>query len=183
MNEDKGVKALPAKLIERRRAKGLNLGELAKLTGISASHLGRIERGERFPSAFTLSKFAVPLDFTEEELFRLAGFMRQGPAETPARPVVLPQEDSAKVLAVGHKVMLRETPSAWPSPVGTITAIRVWHDMDTLLGGPYRGVPIFDIQGDDWSATNVKLDRLMLWREPPPMPAAPEEVKDDAKTN
>ena len=180
MNEDKGSKTLPAKLRERRLAKGLKLGELASLTGISASHLGRIERGERFPSAFTLSKFAVPLDFTEEELFRLAGFMRQAPAETPARPARLPQEDSAKVLAVGHKVMLRETPSAWPSPVGTITAIRVWHDMDTLLGGPYRGVPVFDIQGDGWSVMNVKLDELMLYRVPPPMPAAPGEVKTNA---
>lgn len=53
----------------------LTLQELAAASGVSASHLGRIERGERFPSAHILRKIAKPLGFDEDELFTLAGFL------------------------------------------------------------------------------------------------------------
>jgi len=53
----------------------LTLGELAARSGVSVSHLGRIERGERFPSARVLSRIALPLGFNEEELFTLAGYL------------------------------------------------------------------------------------------------------------
>ena len=53
----------------------LTLQELAVMSGVSASHLGRIERGERFPSARILRKIAKPLGFDEDELFTLAGFL------------------------------------------------------------------------------------------------------------
>lgn len=60
---------------ERRKAKELALAQLAGVSGVSASHIGRIERGERFPSGYTLRKLAKPLGFTEFELQKLAGFM------------------------------------------------------------------------------------------------------------
>ncbi len=53
----------------------LTLQELAATAGVSSSHLGRIERGERFPSARILRKIAKPLGFNEDELFTLAGFL------------------------------------------------------------------------------------------------------------
>ena len=53
----------------------LTLQELATESGVSSSHLGRIERGERFPSARILRKIAKPLGFNEDELFTLAGFL------------------------------------------------------------------------------------------------------------
>ena len=53
----------------------LTLQELAAESGVSSSHLGRIERGERFPSARILRKIAKPLAFDEDELFTLAGFL------------------------------------------------------------------------------------------------------------
>ncbi len=53
----------------------LTLQELASTSGVSSSHLGRIERGERFPSARILRKIAKPLGFDEDELFTLAGFL------------------------------------------------------------------------------------------------------------
>jgi transcriptional regulator with XRE-family HTH domain len=53
----------------------LTLQELAATSGVSSSHLGRIERGERFPSARILRKIAKPLGFDEDELFTLAGFL------------------------------------------------------------------------------------------------------------
>ena len=53
----------------------LTLQELAAESGVSSSHLGRVERGERFPSARILRKIAKPLGFNEDELFTLAGFL------------------------------------------------------------------------------------------------------------
>lgn len=64
------------KILKRQRVTvPLTLKELSDATGISPSHLGRIERGERFPSARTLRKIARPLDFEEDELFTLAGYL------------------------------------------------------------------------------------------------------------
>lgn len=57
----------------------LTLQELAAKSGVSSSHLGRIERGERFPSAHILQKIATPLGFEEDELFTLAGYLSPQP--------------------------------------------------------------------------------------------------------
>lgn len=62
-------------LKQRRLMIPLTLRELADSSGISSSHLGRIERGERFPSASVLRKIAKPLGFEESELFFLAGYL------------------------------------------------------------------------------------------------------------
>jgi len=67
-------------LKQRRLFIPLTLQELAAQSGVSASHLGRMERGERFPSARILKKIAKPLDFDEAELLTLAGFMSPKPA-------------------------------------------------------------------------------------------------------
>jgi transcriptional regulator with XRE-family HTH domain len=64
------------KIIKQQRITvPLTLQELAAESGVSSSHLGRIERGERFPSARMLRKIAKPLGFDEDELFTLAGFL------------------------------------------------------------------------------------------------------------
>ncbi len=60
---------------QQRISLPLTLQELAARAGVSASHLGRIERGERFPSAHILRKIAKPLTFEEDELFTLAGYL------------------------------------------------------------------------------------------------------------
>jgi len=62
-------------LKQQRITTPLTLQELAAESGVSSSHLGRIERGERFPSARILRKIAKPLGFNEDELFTLAGFL------------------------------------------------------------------------------------------------------------
>ena len=53
----------------------LTLQELSAQSGVSSSHLGRIERGERFPSARVLRRLAKPLGFEESELFTLANYL------------------------------------------------------------------------------------------------------------
>ena len=53
----------------------MTLMELAQKAGMSSSHIGRIERGERFPSARILRKLACPLGFQEVELLTMADYM------------------------------------------------------------------------------------------------------------
>ena len=66
------------KLLKQRRAMvPLTLQELARAAGVSSSHLGRVERGERFPSARILRRIAQPLGFDEVELFTLADYLPQ----------------------------------------------------------------------------------------------------------
>jgi len=59
----------------RRVVVPMTLCELSAKSGVSQSHIGRIERGDRFPSARTLQKIAGPLGFDEWELFTLAGYL------------------------------------------------------------------------------------------------------------
>ena len=64
------------RIIKQQRALAqMTLRDLATRSGISASHLGRVEMGERFPSAHILQKVAGPLGFEEGELFALAGYL------------------------------------------------------------------------------------------------------------
>ena len=66
---------LGAILRQQRVAIPSTLGKMSILSGVSQSHLARIERGERFPSANILRKIAKPLGFEESELFTLAGYL------------------------------------------------------------------------------------------------------------
>ena len=64
------------RIIKRQRiAIPLTLRELSARSGVSSSHLGRVERGERFPSAHILQRIAKPLGFEESELLALAGYL------------------------------------------------------------------------------------------------------------
>ncbi len=72
-------KSLGKILKQRRVTLLLTQGELSAKSGVSPSHLARIERGERFPSAQVLRKIANPLSFSESELFTFAGYLRSQP--------------------------------------------------------------------------------------------------------
>ena len=51
----------------RRLTKGLTMVQLSKLSGVSASHIGRIERGERVPSYKIMVKLKKALEKALEE--------------------------------------------------------------------------------------------------------------------
>jgi len=64
------------KILKQRRVTiPMTLQELGQAAGVSPSHLGRIERGDRFPSARILCKIARPLSIDEQELFALADYL------------------------------------------------------------------------------------------------------------
>jgi len=69
-------------LRQQRVMRNLTLKQLSEMSGVSSSHLGRIERGERFPSAHTLRKIAKPLGLGEGELFSIAGYLSPQPSAT-----------------------------------------------------------------------------------------------------
>ena len=62
-------------LKQQRLRLELTLRELAARSGVSQSHLARIERGERFPSGHILRKIAKPLDLDESLLMTIAGYL------------------------------------------------------------------------------------------------------------
>lgn len=63
-------------IVRRQRNRlGMTLVDLAKKSGVSISHLGRIENAQRYPSANVLRKIAKPLNLDEKELFSLAGYL------------------------------------------------------------------------------------------------------------
>lgn len=65
---------------------GLTLHELSAMSDVSQSHLGRIERGERFPSGSILRKLARPLGFEEDGLFTIAGYLSPQPPSESREP-------------------------------------------------------------------------------------------------
>lgn len=69
------TKRLGRILRQRRLMIPLTLRGLAAIAGVSSSHLARLEKGERFPSASVLRKIAKPLGLEESELFYLAGYL------------------------------------------------------------------------------------------------------------
>jgi len=71
-------------LIKLQRTRiGLTLLALAAKSGVSTSHLSRIEKAQRYPSTNVLRQIAQPLGLEEKELFNLAGYL---PSEHPISP-------------------------------------------------------------------------------------------------
>ena len=90
--------------------------------------------------------------------------------------VTIPQEDADHILAVGHKVM-------YQGQEAVIENIRVWHDMGTLLGPPWRGKPVFDLKGEGWSTMNIPIDDLDLWFPEPELPQAQQPPNTEVEGN
>ena len=76
---DVGTNDLGKIIKQQRITMPLTLQELTAQSSVSSSHLGRVERGERFPSAHVLRKIARPLGFEEDELLTLAGYLSPQP--------------------------------------------------------------------------------------------------------
>jgi transcriptional regulator with XRE-family HTH domain len=97
------------------------LQELASKAKVSASHLGRIERGERFPSAHILRKIAAPLGFEENELFTLAGYLSTPASATAER---IPISASGKLDPYVARVLSQEPPEIQRAVIGILTILR-----------------------------------------------------------
>ncbi|OGO30728.1 MAG: transcriptional regulator [Chloroflexi bacterium RBG_16_56_11] len=108
-------------LKQQRITVPLTLQELAAQSGVSSSHLGRIERGERFPSARILRKISRPLGFDEDELFTLAGFL------SPQTPGVAEESSwySGRQLdPYVARMLAEEPPEIQRSVIGVLSLIK-----------------------------------------------------------
>lgn len=61
----------------RTEEKNMNLREFSNLTGVSFSHLSKIERGEHSPSKSTVSMIANALSLDKNKLYLLAGYVAE----------------------------------------------------------------------------------------------------------
>lgn len=59
------------KLKEVREKYNISIRDLARITGISKSHLNYIERGEKEPSLSIIIRIAVALNIDEKELYEV----------------------------------------------------------------------------------------------------------------
>jgi len=91
------------------------------MSGVSSSHLGRIERGERFPSARILRKIAKPLGFEEDELFTLAGYLSPQPSGIAERN---PSYGSERVDPYVASVLAREPVDVQRAVIGILTILK-----------------------------------------------------------
>jgi transcriptional regulator with XRE-family HTH domain len=99
----------------------LTLQELAAESGVSSSHLGRIERGERFPSARILRKIAKPLGFSEDELFTLAGFLSP---QTSAAEESVSRYNSRQLDPYVARILAEETPETQRAVIGILSLLK-----------------------------------------------------------
>lgn len=59
-----------------RNERKLSINQLSIYSGVSASHISRIERGLREPSPEILSKLSVTLKISHEDLMKVAGHIK-----------------------------------------------------------------------------------------------------------
>ncbi len=114
-------KALGQILKQQRVRISLTLRELTELTGVSSSHLGRIEGGERFPSASVLRKIAKPLGFEENELFTLAGYLSP---QAPGIAEVHPDYSGRRLDPYVAKVLAEEPAEVQRAVIGILSMLK-----------------------------------------------------------
>lgn len=99
----------------------LTLQELAAQSSVSASHLGRIERGERFPSARILRRLAKPLGLEENEIFTLAGYLSpQGASVAEGRR----EYGQGQLVPYVAKMLAQEPPEVQNAVIGILTILK-----------------------------------------------------------
>ncbi len=99
----------------------LTLQQLTAMSGVSASHLGRIEKGERFPSASILRKIAQPLGFDEDELFILAGYLSPQP---PSIAEKNPEYSGGRLDPYVARVLAQEPVDVQRAVIGILTILK-----------------------------------------------------------
>ena len=108
-----------SKMLKQQRLMAeLTLRQLSANSGVSASHIGRIERGERFPSAHILQKIAIPLGFEENELFTLAGYLSPQPSS------VIESPSNRQLDAYVAKVLAEEPVATQRTVIGILTILK-----------------------------------------------------------
>ncbi len=91
------------------------------MSSVSSSYLGRIENGERSPSAHVLRKIAQPLGFEENELFTLAGYLSPPPLTIAEGN---PDYSSRRVDPYVASVLAQEPAEVQRAVIGILTMLK-----------------------------------------------------------
>lgn len=118
---DVGTNDLGKIIKQQRITVPLTLQELTAKSGVSSSHLGRIERGERFPSAHVLQKIARPLGFEEDELLTLAGYLSPQPHRIAEES---PSYSGGRVDPYVARVLAQEPVDTQRTVIGILTILK-----------------------------------------------------------
>lgn len=118
---DTGRNNLSKIIRQQRITVSLTLQQLAGMSGVSASHLGRIERGERFPSASILRKVTQPLGFEGDELFTLAGYLSP---HSPSIAKAGPSYSSRQLVPYVARVLAEEPVEVQRAVVGILSILK-----------------------------------------------------------
>jgi transcriptional regulator with XRE-family HTH domain len=108
-------------LKQQRQSLPLTLRDLSAMSGVSASHLGRIERGERFPSGSILRRIAKPLGFGEDELFTLAGYLSP---TTPGVAEERPRYGGSEIDPYVARLLAQETVETQRAVIGILSILK-----------------------------------------------------------
>ena len=110
------------KIIRQQRVTiPLTLQQLSAMSRVSASHLGRIEKGQRFPSAPILRKIAKPLGFDEDELFTLAGYLSP---QSPSIAEKDPEYSSGRLDPFVARILAQEPVEVQHAVLGILTILK-----------------------------------------------------------
>lgn len=93
-------------------------GQLAVASGVSASHVTRIENGQRYPSARILRRIAPNLGIGELDLLAFAGYV------SPEHAEIVAVSDSGKLDPYVVAYLSRESVVVQRAVVGVFTAMR-----------------------------------------------------------
>ena len=118
---DVGTNDLGKIIKQQRITVPLTLQELTAKSAVSSSHLGRIERGERFPSAHVLRKIAGPLGFEEDELLTLAGYLSPQPRRIAEES---PGYSGGRVDPYVARVLAQEPVDVQRTVIGILTILK-----------------------------------------------------------
>jgi len=118
---DIGTNDLGKIIKQQRITVPLTLQELTAQSGVSSSHLGRVERGERFPSAHVLRKIARPLGFEENELLTLAGYLSPQPRRIAEES---PGYSGGRVDPYVARVLAQEPVDVQRAVIGILTILK-----------------------------------------------------------
>ena len=100
---------------------GLTLRELSNRSGVSSSHLSRIEKGDRFPSGHILQRIAKPLGFTESELLASAGYLSLQPSTVTE---VIAENNVKKLDPIVARILAQEPVEVQRTVVAVLTLIK-----------------------------------------------------------
>jgi len=106
---------------QQRVMMSLTLQELAAKSGVSSSHLGRVDIGDRINKKKKMRRIAKPLGFEENELFTLAGYLSGHPLSVGEES--LPYR-GRRVDPYVAMVLSREPVSVQRAVVGILTILK-----------------------------------------------------------